>query len=293
MLGRAAAGKGAGKGGRAVDDLNALAEREGFANSRWRRGSGLFAGRIRSGRGLPSIARPKCLVSPWQDGRCGPTNVAASVAFPWRWPVLWSCPYLVLRQLLQLVVLLGRSPRSKELEILLLRHELAILRREQPRPRLVDSDRLLLAALARVLSPELRPLFLVTPATLQRWHRRLVARRWTHPHRSPGRPPLDRKLRDLIVRLARENPHWGYQQIVGELQQLGLPVSARSVRKVLLAAGMRPAPERQAATWRQFLRQQAASMWACDFFTVGTVFLRRLYVLFSSRSNDAASSASP
>ena len=194
--------------------------------------------------------------------------------------MLWSCPYLVLRQLLQLVVLLGRSPRSKELEILLLRHELAILRREQPRPRLVDSDRLLLAALARVLSPELRPLFLVTPATLQRRHRRLVARRWTYPHRSPGRPPLDRKLRDLIVRLARENPHWGYQRIVGELQQLGLPVSATSVRKLLLAAGMRPAPERQAATWRQFLRQQAASMWACDFFTVDTVFLRRLYVLF-------------
>jgi putative transposase len=123
--------------------------------------------------------------------------------------VLSSCLYLVLRQLLQSVVLLGRSQRSKELEILLLRHELAILRREKPRPRLTDSDRLLLTALARVLPAELRPLFLVTPATLLRWHQRLVARRWTYPHRPPGRPPLERQLRELIIRLAGENPHWG------------------------------------------------------------------------------------
>jgi hypothetical protein len=194
--------------------------------------------------------------------------------------VLWSGLYLVLRQLLQLFVLLGRSRRSKDLEILLLRHELAILRRERPRPRLVDDDRLLLAALGRVLPRELRPLFLVTPATLQRWHRRLVARRWTYPRRSPGRPPLDRKLRELIVRLARENPHWGYRRIVGELQQLRVSASATSVRKVLLAANLQPAPERQAPSWRQFLRQQAASALACDFFTIDTVFLRRFYVLF-------------
>jgi putative transposase len=194
--------------------------------------------------------------------------------------VLLSCLYLALRQLLHLLVLLGRSDRSKELEILLLRHELAILRREQSRPRLVDGDRLLLAALARVLPRELRPLFLVTPATLQRWHRRLVARRWTYPRRSPGRPPLERQLRELIVRFARENSHWGYRRIVGELQQLGVSVSATTVRKVLLTAGLPPAPERQAASWRAFLRQQAASIWACDFFTVDTVFLRRFYVLF-------------
>ncbi|HEX6839529.1 MAG TPA: integrase [Polyangia bacterium] len=122
--------------------------------------------------------------------------------------MLWSCLYLVLRQLLLLVILLGRSQRSKELEILLLRHELAILRRQTPRPRLLESDRILLAALSRVLPRELRPLFLVTPATLLRWHRRLVARRWTYPRRSPGRPPLHCDLQNLIVRLARENGHW-------------------------------------------------------------------------------------
>jgi putative transposase len=194
--------------------------------------------------------------------------------------VLWSCLYLVLRQLLQLVVLLGRSQRSKELEILLLRHELAILRREKPRPRLHNDDRVLLAALARVLPRELRPLFLVTPSTLLRWHRRLVARRWKYPRRSPGRPPLQRQLRELIVRLARENPHWGYRRIVGELKQLGLNVSATTVRKALLAAGMPPAAERQATSWRQFLRQHAASVWACAFFTVDTVFLQRISVLF-------------
>jgi hypothetical protein len=154
--------------------------------------------------------------------------------------VLRSCLYLILRQLLQLIVLLARSRSSKELEILLLRHELAILRREKPRPRLLDADRMLLAALSRVLPHELRPLFLVTPATLLRWHRRLLARRWTYAHRSPGRLPLEPQLRELIVRLARENQHWGYRRIVGELQQLGLEVSATTVRKVLLAADVPP-----------------------------------------------------
>jgi putative transposase len=194
--------------------------------------------------------------------------------------VFWSILYLILRQLLQLVVLVARSQRSKELEILLLRHELAILRREKPRPRLHDADRLLLAALARALPRELRPLFLVTPTTLLRWHRRLVAHHWTYPHRPPGRPPLDRELSNLIVRLARENPHWGYRRIVGELQQLGLNVAATTVRKILKNAGIPPAEQRQEVTWRQFLRQQAASVWACDFFTVETLFLQRLYVLF-------------
>jgi transposase InsO family protein len=194
--------------------------------------------------------------------------------------VLWSSLDLVLRQLLQLVVLLGRSQRSKELEILLLRHELAILRRQKPRPRLLDGDRVLLAALSRALPRELRPLFLVTPATLRRWHRRLVARRWTYPHRSPGRPPLEVDVRELIVRLARENPHWGYRRIVGELEQLGVDLAATTVRKVLLDARIPPATERQETSWRQFLRQHAASVWACDFFTVDTLFLQRIYVLF-------------
>jgi transposase len=104
----------------------------------------------------------------------------------------------------------------------------------------------------------------VSPATLLRWHRRLIARRWTYPHRTAGRPPLERQLRELIVRLARENPHWGYRRIVGELQQLGFAVSATTVRKILRDAGVPPAAQRQRLTWRQFLRQQAASIWACD-----------------------------
>ena len=118
------------------------------------------------------------------------------------------------------------------------------------------------------------------PQTLLSWHRQLVARRWTYPHKGPGRPPLERSLRNLILRLARENPHWGYRRIVGELKGLGVTVSATSVRKVLIGAGLPPAPERARPSWRAFLRQQAASALACDFLTVETAFLQRLHVLF-------------
>jgi transposase InsO family protein len=120
----------------------------------------------------------------------------------------------------------------------------------------------------------------VKPETLLSWHRQLVARRWTYPHRKPGRPPLARPRRELIVRLARENPHWGYQRIAGELKQLGLAVSPTTVRKVLAAADVPPAPERARQSWRSFLHQQAASTLACDFFTVETLTLQRIYVLF-------------
>lgn len=122
--------------------------------------------------------------------------------------------------------------------------------------------------------------FPVKPETLLRWHRQLVPRRWTYPRRTPGRPPLESSLRVLILRLADENPHWGYRRIVGELKGVGIAVSATTVRKVLLAAGLRPAPERGPSSWRGFLRAQAASMLACDFLTVETVFLQRIYVLF-------------
>jgi transposase InsO family protein len=121
--------------------------------------------------------------------------------------------------------------------------------------------------------------FPVRPETLLRWHRRLVARRWTYPHRRPGRPPNEREIRELIVRLARENTSWGYVRIVGELRKLDISVSATLVRGVLADAGIPPAPQRDRQSWRAFLRQQGESMLACDFLTVDTVWLRRLYVL--------------
>jgi len=194
--------------------------------------------------------------------------------------LLWSFGYLVVRNLFALVWLLGRPRRSKELEILVLRHELGILRRQSSRPKLTRADRALLASLSRSLPRPAWTVFSFKPETLLRWHRQLIARRWTYSHRSPGRPGLERSLRELILRLAEENPHWGYKRIVGELKGLGIPVSATSVRKVLLAAGLQPAPQRTHLSWRAFLRAQAASMLACDFLTVETIFLQRIYVLF-------------
>jgi putative transposase len=193
--------------------------------------------------------------------------------------LLWSLGYLVVRNLFALVWLLARPRRSKELEILVLRHELAVLRR-QARPTLTRADRVLLAALSRSVPRSAWTGFPVKPETLLRWHRHLVARRWTYPHRKPGRPPVAASLRTLILRLAHENPHWGYRRIAGELGGAGIAVSATSVRKVLLAAGLRPAPERGSSSWRAFLRTQAASMLACDFLTVETAFLQRIYVLY-------------
>jgi putative transposase len=118
------------------------------------------------------------------------------------------------------------------------------------------------------------------PDTLLRWHRRLVAGAWTYPHRGTGRPPLDQELQQLIVRLASENPRWGYQRIEGELIRLGMRASATAIRTTLRRHGLDPTPRPTATTWRAFLRRQAAGIVACDFFTVDTVWLRRLYVLF-------------
>jgi putative transposase len=201
--------------------------------------------------------------------------------------LLWSFVYLVVRNLFALVWLLARPRRSNELEILVLRHELAVLRR-QTRPTLTRADRALLAALSRSLPRRAWTGFPVKPETLLRWHRQLVARRWTYPHRKPGRPPVEASLRKLILRLAHENPHWGYRRIVGELKGVGIAVSATSVRKVLLAAGLLPAPERGRSSWRAFLRAQAASMLACDFLTVETTFLQRIYVIFFISLGEAA-----
>jgi putative transposase len=194
--------------------------------------------------------------------------------------LLWSFAYLVVRNLFALVWLLARPRRSKELEILVLRHELSMLRRRAQQPRLTRADRAWLAALCRSLPRVAWARFPVKPETLLRWHRQLVARRWTYTHRAPGRPPLESSLRTLILRLSHENPHWGYKRIVGELKGLGITVSATSVRKVLLEEGLQPAPKRSDSSWRAFLRLQAASVLACDFLTVETAFLQRIYVLF-------------
>jgi putative transposase len=194
--------------------------------------------------------------------------------------VLSKLAYLTLCRSIQLLALLARGDAAKDLEILVLRHQLAVVRRQTSRPKLEPADRALLAAISRVLPRSRWSCFLVKPDTLLRWHRRLVAGAWTYPHRQTGRPPLDGRAQQLIVRLARENPRWGYQRIQGELQRLGIRVSATAIRTTLRRHGLDPAPRRAGSTWRAFLRQQAAGIIACDFFTVDTVWLRRLYVLF-------------
>jgi transposase InsO family protein len=176
--------------------------------------------------------------------------------------------------------LLARGDAAKDLEILVLRHQLTVLHRQVSRPRLEPTDRALLAAISRALPRTRWSCFLVAPETLLRWHRRLVAGAWTYPRRGPGRPPLDLEVQQLIVRLARENPRWGYQRIQGELLRLGVQVSATAIRSTLRRHRLDPAPRRATTTWRAFLHQQAAGILACDFFTVDTVWLRRLYVLF-------------
>jgi putative transposase len=193
--------------------------------------------------------------------------------------VVSSLGYVALRRLLQLAALRLRSNEFKELEIVVLRHELAVLRRQVDRPELRPADRVFLAAASRLLPRASWRSFFVTPTTLLRWHRRLVARRWTYPGRR-GRPPISREISELVLRLARENPRWGYQRIAGELNGLGFAVSATTVRKLLHQAGLGPAGERAGLSWREFLRAQAQSMLAVDFFTVETVSLQRLYVLF-------------
>ena len=194
--------------------------------------------------------------------------------------MLSKLAYLTLCCSVQLLTLLARGDAAKDLEILVLRHQLAVLRRQIPRPRLEPADRAMLAAVSRVLPRARWSCFLVKPETLLRWHRRLVAGAWTYPHRQTGRPPLDQEVQQLIVRLAKENPRWGYQRIKGELQRLGVRVSATAIRMTLRRHELDPASRRTATTWRAFLRRQAAGIIVCDFFTVDTVWLRRLYVLF-------------
>ena len=150
--------------------------------------------------------------------------------------------YLMLVRVLSWLALLARSDAAKDAEILALRHEVAVLRRTNTRPRLTWLDRAALSALSRLLPAPLRQLRLVSPRTLLRWHAQLVTRRWTYPHRRPGRPPTAPAIRDLVLQMARENPRWGYRRIQGELVGLGHIVAASTVWKILKNAGLDPAP---------------------------------------------------
>jgi putative transposase len=185
----------------------------------------------------------------------------------------------LLCQLLRWLALLARSSAAKDAELLMLRHEVAVLRRQVTRPRLDWADRAMLAGLVRPLPRPSQYRLFIRPETLLRWHQDLVRRRWSYPHRR-GRPAVTAELRALVVRLARENATWGYRRIHGELRRLGFRIGASTVWAILHGAGVDPAPKRSALSWRQFLRAQAKGVLAVDFFTVDTVLLRRLYVLF-------------
>jgi putative transposase len=195
--------------------------------------------------------------------------------------VLLKIVYLLTCRVIGAASLVFRRDRAKTAELLVLRHENAVLRRHVSRVRYDPADRVWFAALARLLPRRRWPeIFPVTPATLLAWHRRLAAAKYdTSKRRKPGRPPTARSIARLVVQLAKENPLWGYRRIHGELTKLGLAVAPSTVWAILHAAGIDPAPRRSGPTWRQFLHAQAAGILAVDFLHVDTVLLRRLYVL--------------
>jgi len=195
--------------------------------------------------------------------------------------MLLSLVYFVLRRLLQALAPSDRSDLELETELLVLRHQVKVLSRSVRQPPFRRRDRMVLSAASRILPRERWTAFVVTPRTLLRWHRELVRRKWTYRRRRPGRPPLDPETVELIVRMGRENPRWGYLRIRGELLKLGVRVSATAIRTVLRREGLGPAPRRTGPSWGEFLRTQARGIMAFDFFTVETAWLRTLYVLFA------------
>jgi putative transposase len=180
--------------------------------------------------------------------------------------------------------LLGAGSRRQDqndIELLVLRHQVKVLQRQVARPRLNRLDRVLFAAASRAMPRGSWSTFMVSPETLLRWHRELVRKNWSYRRTGqPGRPPIEPDARDLVVRLGRENSRWGYQRTRGELLKLGIRVSATTVRTILLRGGLDPAPRRAGPSWTEFLRSQASGILATDFFTVETIGLKTLYVLF-------------